>query len=140
MSLRIVDASVVAAAFFREQYAAAARAVLTGGDELHAPDLIHAELANVIWKRHGRGEIDDAEARELLADILRLPLQITPSVELVEPALELALRTRRTVYDCLYLALAVRTSSTMITADKRLTNALSASPLAKHVAWVGENH
>ena len=139
MSLRVVDASVVAAAFFREQYAAAARAVLTGGDELHAPDLIHAELANVIWKRHGRGEIDDAEARELLADILRLPLRITPSAELVEPALELALRTRRTVYDCLYLALAVRTNSAMITADKRLANALSASPLAKHVAWIGKN-
>lgn len=138
MSLCVVDASVVAAAFFREQYAAAARAVLTSGDELHAPDLIHAELANVIWKRHGRGEIDDVEARELLTDILRLPLQITPSAELVEPALELALRARRTVYDCLYLVLAVRTNSAMITADKRLTNALSASPLAKHVAWIGE--
>jgi predicted nucleic acid-binding protein len=44
----------------------------------------------------------------------------------------------RTVYDCLYLALAVKTKSVMITGDKRLVSALADGPLAKHVVWIGD--
>ena len=134
----VVDASVVAAAFFRETHADAARALLATDGELHAPDLIYAEVANVIWKRQRRGEIDEAEAIEMLADFLSLPLRTTPSEELLAPALQLAMNTGRTVYDCLYLALAVTNKTVMVSADKRLVNALASGPLGKHVAWIGE--
>ncbi len=137
MKTCVIDASVVAAAFFQEEHAESARALLTGRRELHAPDLIYAEAANVIWKRHGRGEIDENEARELMADVLRLPLRITPSSDLVEAALELALRTHRTVYDCLYLALAVTAKSVLHTGDKRFVNVLADGPLKRYVAWIG---
>jgi len=133
----IVDASVVAGAFFREDTSPMAQTLLTSGCELHAPDLIYAEVANVIWKRHARNEIDETESLALLSDILILPVQITPSRQLVEPALKLALRTNRTVYDCLYLALAVQTKSTMVTGDKRFVNALIDTPLEKYVSWIG---
>jgi predicted nucleic acid-binding protein len=128
----VVDASVVAAAFFQESGAEAARAILTGGSELYAPDLILAEVGNVVWKRYGRGEIDEAEARALVVDCLRLPLALTSSGDLVASALELALRTKRTVYDCLYLALAVRTKAVLVSADKRFVNALAGGPFEKH--------
>ena len=134
----VVDASVAAAALFRETHTKAARALLTAGRELHAPDLIHAEVANVIWKRRRRGEIDQAEAADLLIDFLSLPLRITPSEDLLAAALQLALKTGRTVYDCLYVALAVMNKTVLVTADKRLVNALSAGPIGKHIAWIGE--
>lgn len=137
MKACVVDASVVAAAFFQEEQAESAQALLAGKRVLHAPDLILAEVANVIWKRCGRGEIGEDEACQMMADVLRLPLCITPCANLVEAALELAIRTRRTVYDCLYLALAVRTRSVMYTSDKRLANALADGPLNKCVAWIG---
>ena len=133
----VLDASVVAAALFQDEGADAARSLLVSGRSLHAPDLVHAEIANVIWKRRRRGEIDGQEAAELLADVLRLPLHITPSEGLVGAALQLALRTDRTVYDCLYLALAVGKKTVMVTGDRRLVNALAGSPLEKHVAWLG---
>ncbi len=138
MKTCVLDASVVAAAFFQEDHADRARRLLVGEHELHAPDLIYAELANVIWKRHNRGEIDPDEASRLLADFRSLPLRITPCGDLVEAAMELALRTGRSAYDCLYLALAVKTRSAMISADKRMVNALSGTPLAKHIAWIGD--
>ncbi|MBN1942444.1 MAG: type II toxin-antitoxin system VapC family toxin [Phycisphaerae bacterium] len=138
MNACIVDASVVAAAFFREDVSAGARRLLSSGCELHAPDLVYAEVANVIWKRQNRREIDDAEARELLSDVLRLPLRITPGDSLAEAALTLAMRADRSVYDCLYLALAVQRKSVMVTGDKRLVNALAETPLKKHVAWIGQ--
>jgi predicted nucleic acid-binding protein len=133
----VIDASVVAAAFFPEPAQPAAAALLADGQELFAPDLLLAEVANVIWKRHGRGEIDAAEAHDLLADMLRLPIDCTPSVELIEAALELAVAVRRTVYDSLYLALAVREGAVMVTGDERLVNAISSTPLAASVRWIG---
>jgi predicted nucleic acid-binding protein len=134
----VIDASVVAAAFFQEEHAAAAQAVLASGADLQAPDLIVAEVMNVVWKRHARHEIDEDEAGQLLTDFRRLPIQTIPSIELIESALSLALRTRRTVYDCLYVALAVKAKATLLSADRRLVNALAGGALAGHVVWIGE--
>jgi predicted nucleic acid-binding protein len=128
----------VAAAFFQEPHAERAREVLASDRPLYAPDLISAEFGNVVWKRFTRREITEEEAAQLMADFLRLPLQVTPTGELADVALQLAVRTGRTVYDCVYLALAVRTNSVLVTADKRLVNALAGSPLAKHVAGIGQ--
>ena len=139
MKPRVVDASVVAAAFFQEADAEFARAVLVSGEELRAPELIYAEVANVIWKRCSRGEINAQEARQLLADFLRLPLRITPCMELADAALELAIQTGRSAYDCLYLALAVQCRGVLVSSDRRLVNALSRGPLSRHIAWVGEH-
>jgi predicted nucleic acid-binding protein len=133
----VVDASVVAAALFPEQQSKAARTLFLSGTVLHAPDLIYAEVANVIWKRHRRREISGDEAADLLGDLSALPLEISPSEPLVRPALDLALATGQTVYDCLYVALGVMRKATMISADKRLVNALTRGPLEDCVAWLG---
>jgi predicted nucleic acid-binding protein len=133
----VVDASVLAAAFFPEKRTEAAQKVLLSDRSLCAPDLIYAEVANVIWKRHRRGEVTDAEATELLSDMLNLPLEITASEQLVVSALALALRTNRTVYDCLYVVLAIQKESTMVSDDLRLVNALTTGPLKGRVAWLG---
>ena len=76
MKRLVVDASVVAAAFFPEKHTETARTLLFSDGALHAPDLIYAEIANVVWKRRRHGEIDDEEAAGLLADMLDLPLEI----------------------------------------------------------------
>ncbi|HBO45166.1 MAG TPA: PIN domain nuclease [Planctomycetaceae bacterium] len=139
MNAIVVDASVVAAAFFPEPCSKNARVLLTSGATLHAPDLIYPEVANVIWKRQVRKEISGEEARELLADVVELPLDVAPSDQLVETALELAIQTGRTVCDCLYVALAIAHDVKMISGDRRLVNALSRGPLQAHVAWIGDS-
>jgi predicted nucleic acid-binding protein len=139
MNRCVVDASVVAAAFFHEEHAEAARRLLLSDTELHAPDLVYAELASVVWKRQRRGELAEAEAIRLLADILTLPLLVASSQELADGALQAALRTGRTVYDCLYLALSIKLKTVMVTADRRLANALAGGPLERHVVWIGDS-
>jgi predicted nucleic acid-binding protein len=67
---------------------------------------------------------------QLVSDLFSLPLIVTPSSQLLESALEIAIETGRSVYDSLYLALAVAHKCPMITADKRLVNALSRGPLS----------
>jgi predicted nucleic acid-binding protein len=138
MKACVVDASVVGAALFREEHADAARALLASQRALHAPDLIVAEVANIIWKRHARSEIDEAEGQQLLSDFLVLDFQIASAADLAAPALELAMRIARTAYDCLYLALAIKTGSPLVTKDQRLVNTLSGGPFEKNVIWIGQ--
>ena len=132
----VVDASAICSAFFQEEHAAAAQRLLASDCNLHAPELIIAEVASVIWKRVTRDEIDADEATALLADFRQLPLQITPSDGLIESALAIALETGRTVYDSLYLALAIDRECRLVTVDKRLINALTDTPLSKHVCHI----
>jgi len=134
----VVDASVVAAAFFQEDHHLSARRILASDNVLHAPDLLVAEVGNVIWKRHGRGEISATEASELLDDVLRLPITYTPATALATPAMAIALRAGRTVYDSLYVALAISQNTVMYTADQRLVNTLAQSPLAAHVVSIAK--
>ena len=49
------------------------------------------------------------------------------------PLFDLADRAGRTVYDCMYLALAVQLGGRMVTADERLVNGLANGPWADYV-------
>jgi predicted nucleic acid-binding protein len=138
MTTLAVDASVVAKWFFPEEHSSAARRLLSARRTLLAPDLIWSEVGNVVWKRVRRGELTPGEAAELIADLIRMPLRIAPTQGLAAPALELAIASDRTVYDCTYLALAIHRRCRLATADERFVRALARTPLAKHVRHVAD--
>ena len=119
MSRLIVDTSVAVKWFVPEPYAEPARSVLTGDHQLLAPDLLFAEFGNVMWKRVRSGEMTAEEATAVVSGLLQVPLQARPSRDLALAALEIANRTQRTVYDGLYLALAVSEGASLVTADER---------------------
>ena len=133
----VVDASVAAQWYFPEEHSAAAELLLVREAELVAPDLLYVEVAAIAWHYVRRGEIDDATAERILGELRQVPLTLRPVSELAPEALALALRTGRSVYECLYLTLAVQGSCTLVTADRPLHDALAAGPLAGHVLWIG---
>ncbi len=136
MTHLVVDASIVTKWLLPELHSDAARRVLTEGNELLAPDLLWAELGNVLWKRCRAGEIEIEEARDLLRDFKRLPVRTTPTFLLISAALDVAMRFNRTVYDSLYLALAMSRRCRLVTADHRLYDSLKRGPLAPALLWV----
>jgi len=138
MTTLVVDASVVAKWFFPELYSSQSRRLLSARYTLLAPDLIWSEVGNIAWKRVRRGEMQADEAAQFVADVVRLPLDTVASHGLLAPALELALATDRTLYDCLYLALAIDRQSRLVTADERFVNALSATPFGRRVRHVAK--
>jgi len=127
----VVDASVAAKWLFHEKDAEKARALLgeaeTGRLSLLAPDLLPAEVANSLWKRVLR---EGLQPREVRAHYLRF-MEFCPALvrisSLTEPALGLALAHRHSVYDCLYVALALETPCDLVTADERLYRAFNSS-------------
>jgi predicted nucleic acid-binding protein len=129
----VVDASVAMKWFVPEELSAEAVRLLDGSLELIAPDLLWPEFGNTLWKKLMRAEIVATEAAEILAALGKVPLVVISSSLLLAAALEIAVATRRTVYDALYLAAAVSRDCPLVTADDRMVRALSGGPLAPHV-------
>ena len=136
MSRYVVDASVAAKWFFPEIHSDAASRLRNEGIELWAPDLLLVELANVLWKRVQREELSVQDALRILDALSAAPLRLESSLPLLEDALQLAVAYARTVYDSLYLALAVSQDAMLVTADQKFRNALQATPLEAHLLWI----
>lgn len=136
MKALVVDASVVAKWFFPEPDSTAAVKLLSRRFQLIAPDLLWSEFGNIVWKRVGRGEITADEGSAVVEDFLRVPVESLSAARLLPAALELAVTTGRTVYDSLYLALAMERSCHVATADERMVNALAGTPLGKYLRLV----
>ena len=103
---------------------------------MHAPGFFDVEVASVLWKKVRRGELPPGEVPDMLDDLRALPLTRHPDHELVRAAFDIAHSTGRTVYDSMYVALAVRLGGKTVTADEKLRNALQATRWAAHLLWV----
>lgn len=62
------------------------------------------------------------------------PIDFYASAPLLETALNISIKERRSIYDSLYLALLRKCR--LVTADEKLLNSLRKSPLADHLLWV----
>lgn len=136
MSGYVVDASVAVKWFVPEVHSDQAERLLESAENLHAPDLLLSEVGNIVWKKQRRGEITQEEAREIVYALTCVPFLIHPSLAVVEAALELAIGYDRTVYDCIYLAMAEALRCPLVTADERLFNSLQTTPHASTVTLV----
>jgi predicted nucleic acid-binding protein len=98
------------------------------------PDLFWIELANALWKavRRGRSSIKDADLA--LSQMQALGIATISSGSLLPEALQIAANYDRTVYDSVYVVLAVQSGGELVTADERLANALAAY---LPVRWLG---
>jgi predicted nucleic acid-binding protein len=136
----VVDASVVIKWHVDEIHADAARRLLADdAPALHVPDLMFPEVGNILWKKIRRNDLTEEEARRIAHLVVVAPLDVHPSAPLLEAALEIAIRTGRTVYDSLYVALAVRLDCRLVTADERHYNALKDGPLGRYILWLEDD-
>jgi len=91
---------------------------------LIVPDFFWAEFGNVLWKAVRKRRVSEEAAREAVEQTRQLGIAATPTEGLLEQALSIALASGQTVYDSLYVALAVHMDAEMITADERLVHVL----------------
>jgi predicted nucleic acid-binding protein len=130
MSLFVVDVSVAVKWMLPEPLSTEAARLQSPNHQLHAPSFFEVELANVLWKKLRQGLLIRAQADHFLSQLPGLPLARHADASLVTPAFDIADRTGRTVYDCMYLALAVRLGGRMVTADERFVNSLAGTQWA----------
>lgn len=134
----VVDTSVVISWFLSGTLTKAALPWRHAG-RLLAPDFLLIEGANVFWKSVQRGILTDTEAQRQMALFQSVPIELAPAQVLLTDAYRLAIAYRRSVYDSLYLALALQQDCPLVTGDRRLFNAMQQTPLQQHLRWV-EDH
>ncbi len=139
MSGYVVDASVVAKWFVEESESVAAERVLQEDLTLSSPDLLFAEVGNILWKKARRGEISEYAGQTILNTLKRARIRIyrSSSVQLLSLAFQLAVEAQTTFYDSLYVALAIQIGLPLVTADRRLTQRFGETRYAPHVVWIG---
>ncbi len=121
----VVDASVSVKWLVPEEDADIALELTTGKNDLHAPRLMASEVANALWSKARRGQIEHGKASALIASVPRMPVQWNADETVCADAIRFALALDRPVYDCMYLALAHRIGAVVVTADLRFANAVA---------------
>ncbi len=101
-----------------------------------APELLLAEVGNILWKKHRLGELTVDDAGGIMDDLCRMPLQLVQMSPYIENALAIAIQYKRTVYDSIYLALAIHHGSQFVTADTKLVNALVDTQLTNKILHI----
>jgi predicted nucleic acid-binding protein len=124
----VVDANVAVKWFVMQPGSAGALVIAKGDQELIAPALLLLEVANAFWRSVRAGFMKAEEACEGLSLVPARFAKLCPASELAGEAMHLAIQLRHPVYDCMYLALALREGAPLVTADKRLATAAKSLP------------
>ncbi len=100
---------------------------ILSGERVCTVDLMLPESTNAIWRRNVLGELDKEECKKAAEDLLSIVsrMKVYPAGELIMEALDIAMRYGITVYDSLYLALAVRKGADLATFDRKLRDVAS---------------
>jgi len=91
-----------------------------GNNTAIAPELLLVEAANVLDRKRKMAEISKPESIRLLTDMLSMPIRCFPHGPLIPAAFDLALEHGVTLYDAVYLALAVEQSAVLFSADREM--------------------
>jgi len=93
---------------------------------ISAPDLLAPECANLLWKKVGRGELRIDEAETIALALEKAVMTLHPARSYLAAATRIARELGRAAYDCFYRALAEELQQPLVTADRRLVNAIRA--------------
>jgi predicted nucleic acid-binding protein len=98
-------------------------AVTLRDEELIAPALWLVEAANALWRNARLGQLTDDDAAERLSELLNAPVLSLTMEPYLRQAINLAAKIGHSVYDCLYLAVALHHETYVVTADRRFASA-----------------
>ena len=121
----VPDASVAVKWVTEESDSATADLLITDANELHAPRLLAAEVANALWSKVRQGVIGGNDATSLIIAVMERSINWADDESVAADALRIALELDQPISDCMYLALARRIGAVLVTADARFVNALA---------------
>ncbi|MBS7612226.1 type II toxin-antitoxin system VapC family toxin [Candidatus Bathyarchaeota archaeon] len=114
----VVDASALAAFIMMEE---SSRKIVDYLKEGISVDHIIKEVGNTIWKAYIRGYVtaEDAVKRfEILMETVGNVIELVSEVDLIREAMKIAMENNITLYDALYVALALKMRIPLLTMDK----------------------
>lgn len=95
----------------------------------HVPELVYVEVASSLLKYVRANAMTAAQAIAALETVAALPLRSHRLRELAPGALALAASSGLSAYDCCYAVLSRSTDAPLVTADRRLADAVPGAEL-----------
>ncbi len=136
MKTYVLDSCVAIKWYFPERHKEAAERLLNSAYHLHVPHLFLLEFINVVCKKRRRGDISKEESDFAINEIQQVPLKWHDDRAVLTKAYDIANEMQRSLYDCLYLSLAISLDGEMVTADLKFYEALKTGNYAKWLCWV----
>ncbi len=124
MTRLVVDSNTIVKWFVVEEFSEAARRILRLSHSLIAPDFMPAEVMSAMLRKLRRGQIDEADLF-IARDSIRDAFELVDSEPLLDVALRLAVPNRRSAYDSTYVIVARECGCQLVTADRRLYDAIA---------------
>jgi predicted nucleic acid-binding protein len=136
LGVYVVDSSVAVKWYLKEIYYESAIRLLNPTCTLHIPELFRLEVSNVVCKKLRRQEVAKVDAEFILSHLETIPFQWHRDKPLIASAIDIANQTARSLYDCLYLSLAIKIQGQMVTADRKFYDALQPTAFTDKVLWI----
>ncbi|MBL8582205.1 MAG: PIN domain-containing protein [Rhizobiaceae bacterium] len=135
----VVDSSVATKWFVEEPRHELAKRMILAGDRLVAPDWAYAEVTNVLWRKARSGELSIEQVRAAISAI-PARLELLGSDEgLMTTAIELAQLLEHSIYDCVFLATALRIENAMlVTDDGRFAEKAASKGFGDKLRWLSD--
>ena len=133
MKIVVLDASIAAKWIFLEPGSEQAEKIMAKQDLFAVPDLFYLEMDAIIGKKFRKKELSNDEAhqkRELVRDI---SVEVVYHHILLDLAFDISISLPVSIYDALYIALAVEKQSELWTADDRLVRGLKTTIFSDYV-------
>jgi predicted nucleic acid-binding protein len=121
MANYVVDASIVIQRLIRQPYTPNAQVLFRQAPNPHqliVPEFCLLECTNVLWKQVRFFGLPQFQAEQLVKGLRALPLQRAPVKRLLDSALNIGLKHQITVYDSVYIRLAIEFGYPLITVDE----------------------
>jgi len=123
----VVDSSVLFALFFPEEYSEWSEEMIKEYDELHVPELVFLETSSAAWKRI----VTFKQPRDVVLKNLKLlhkfisdTCVVHRDVDYLQRTIDLSINLRTTIYDSLFLAIAEKYKTKVLTIDRKLVETL----------------
>jgi predicted nucleic acid-binding protein len=137
----VVDASVAVKWFIKEELHDQAIALSELGHELIAPNLIFAEVANVLRRRVRLGHISSEQAARAVRNLGEAFKAIVPIEQVIDSAFQHSADLDHSVYDVVYLICALeRPESLLVTSDAKFEAKARAGGFGEKVLSLEATH
>ncbi len=133
MKTVVLDASIAAKWIFLESGSEEAEKVLNDQDHFTVPDLFYLEMDAIIGKKYRKKELSGEEVHQKREFVRELSVDVVYLHILSDLAFDISISLPVTIYDALYLALAVEKKTEMWTADDRLVRGLKTTIFSDYV-------
>lgn len=136
----ILDSSAIAALFFKEEHSQKVEEIVERSSQIYTVSQAYSEVANAAWKRviiYGEDKELVREAVGRATDFITNVCKVEQMENILTPAFELALENEITVYDALFIKLAIDLDGVVVTTDRKLSNKVNESGLGKFVDCIG---